>query len=88
MIAAMEDGEANSRTKKSTTSALGKGVVLYHASQGADGKAGCLTVFWVEYTKASVTILAVGAHDGSSSYDIDWYANAWPWGNKVALSLL
>lgn len=87
MIGAMQDGEANGRTKKSSVLAFGdNSSAVFHASQGAAGKAGALTVFWVEYTKAVVTIIAVGAHSASSSYDIAWSAPAWRWGASVRAS--
>lgn len=87
MISAMQDGYGNNRrVKASSNSLINGGITLYHASQGADGKAGCLTVFWVEYTSAVVTPVAIGAHDGSSSYVIGWRARVWPYGSKLALS--
>lgn len=81
VVAAMQDGPDGARTKKSVQTSIG---VVYHASQGAAGKAGSLTAFWVEATPGTVTIVAVGAHQGSDSYKISWTGKTWKWGTFTA----
>lgn len=81
IIGAMQDGEGSGRTKKSPSTSIG---IVYHASQGAAGKAGALTAFWTEQTSGVVTIVAIGAHSGPSSYNISWAGKTWKWGSATS----
>jgi hypothetical protein len=75
LVAAMEDGTANGRTKSTPTGAG----TLYHASQGAPGKAGALSVFWYEPAGTRVTPAAIGAHT-DTGYQLSTTFSNWTYG--------
>ena len=75
LVAAMEDGTANGRTKSTPTGAG----TLYHASQGAPGKSGALSVFWYEPAGTRVTPAAIGAHT-DTGYQLSTTFSNWTHG--------
>ena len=75
MVAAMEDGTANGRTKSTPTGAG----TLYHASQGSAGKSGALSVFWYEPVGTRVTPAAIGAHT-DTGYQLSTTFSNWTYG--------
>ena len=81
MIAAMQDGAGGGRTSRSNVNGLG---TVYHASQGSGGKAGALSIFWVELTKDTVQPVAIGAHTESASYKFSWTSKLWTKGKNFS----
>jgi hypothetical protein len=78
LVAAMEDGTANGRTKTTPTGAGN----LYHASQGSAGKSGALSVFWYESAQARVTPAAIGAHT-DTGYTLSTTFSNWTYGASL-----
>jgi hypothetical protein len=75
----------NGKTSGGGTNFKYQGRTVFHISHGKMGKTDGCTVFFV-VTENGVIIVGIGAHQGSSSYRLDWKLDGWCQGSSIDLS--